>query len=279
MNPTRALLLGLVTAAAACSSVRYSSDYDPEATFAQFKSYAWVLPTEDEQAALERVNPFLERRLQRAIELQLADRGFTKVDGGGPDFLVSVYPLLPARSAEAGGSARDGRGGAYSSSRVHMSVGFGIGFGYPYAFGFGYPYWYGFGYPSWYSLGYPYGFGYPWIGFGYPYGFRYGYPYSFGYPYRYRGYRYPYFGYSRYAWPSFAVGYSVGGYGYPRVITTDRLGPGTIVVDVTDARTDELVWRGWAEGALYELPQGEQITKYIDELVARIMKEFPPPTP
>jgi hypothetical protein len=51
--------------------------------------------------------------------------------------------------------------------------------------------------------------------------------------------------------------------------------PGTLTVDVTDGRSDELVWRGWAEGALFEPVSPEQLADFIDEVVGKIMRDFP----
>jgi hypothetical protein len=268
-------LLLVSVAVAACSTVRYSADYDQQASFAHFATYGWIAPTDDEQAALERINPFLERRLQRAVDRELADRGFEASTSSDPDFLVSVYPVVARVSQASAGTATAQPYGLNRPSRVHVSVGFGVGFGHPY--GFGLPYWHGFGYPYGFGFGYPYGFG-----FGYPYGFGFGYPYGsgFGYPFgfAYRGYRYPYYGYRPYGFrPAFFVGYSSPiGRGYAPMGAAGGLTVGTIVLDVIDARTDELVWRGWAEGALFEAPRSDQLAQYADEVVGKILEGFPP---
>jgi hypothetical protein len=256
------LLISLSLPLAACATVKYSEDYDRQATFEDYETYDWIAPSEDERAALERVNPFLERRLQRAVEAELADRGFVRSVEDDPDFWVSVYPLVP--SSEDGPRARGARG--------HVSIGFGLGFGHPYRYG--YPY-YGFRYP-YYGLRYPYfGYRYPYSGYRYP---SWGYPYVAGFGFPYFAIWYPFPGYSGYGWgPGYTGGYhSFGGYGYPAAIAVDGLGPGTIVVDVTDAQTGELAWRGWAEGALVDVPGPNQLTEYADEIVANIMKGFPP---
>jgi hypothetical protein len=269
MRQIPSLLLGSLTLAlAAFSTVKYSADYDRQAAFVQYRTYDWLLPTADEQAALERVNPFLERRLQRADGRELADRGFVKSTEGDPDWWVSVYPLVPTRGDDSSGdSALTHSHGAYPRSRVNLSVGFAVGFGHPYWFGFGHPY-FTYSYPY---FGYPYSFayGYPYFGFRYPY---------FGFRYPYFGFRYPYFGYPRYRWyPGFGVGYySSAGYAFTVAVALGGLGPGTLVIDPIDAQTDELVWRGWAERALLEAPGPDRLTEYVDEVVGRIMKEFPP---
>jgi len=237
------LVVGVALASTACATVQYRSDYDHEADFVQLETYGWMLPTEEEQQELDRISPFLERRLTRALDRELTDRGYVETTDGNPDFWVSAYPVVPVSDEADDGSTGSVR--PVRTSSVAVSVGFGGG---------------GFCCPGFYGA--PYApFAYPYGGFGYP---RYG-----GYP--------GYFGY-----PGFGVGfYSVGGfggypyrgYGYP--MSAAGFAPGTITVDVTDGRSDELVWRGWAEGALFEPVSPEQLADFIDEVVGKIMRDFP----
>ena len=51
---------------------------------------------------------------------------------------------------------------------------------------------------------------------------------------------------------------------------------GTIVVDLVDARTHRLVWRGWAEGSIDGVVDDQSwMEKRIDEAVARIIERLP----
>jgi hypothetical protein len=51
---------------------------------------------------------------------------------------------------------------------------------------------------------------------------------------------------------------------------------GTIVVDLVDARTRRLVWRGWAEGSLDGAIDNQTLMeRQIDEAIARIMERLP----
>lgn len=252
MNPRQLLWLGpasLTLAVAACSTVRYSSDYDQQARFADLKTYDWIVPSQGEQAAMERVSPFLERRLQRAVDGELTKRGFAQSSDDDPDFWVSAYAVVPGGRDEASGQRSTRR-----RPRVNVAVGLALGVGHPY--GFGYPY--------------------TFSGYRYPY---FGYPHFWasGYPFFLLGY--PYFGYPPYTWhPGFGAGYwSGGGYGY-RAAPHEGPVPGTLIVDVIDAETSVLVWRGWAEGALLEAPSADELAEYVDEVVAKIMKRFPPST-
>ena len=52
---------------------------------------------------------------------------------------------------------------------------------------------------------------------------------------------------------------------------------GTIVVDLVDARTHRLVWRGWAEGSIEGVVDDQAwMEQRIDEAVARILERLPP---
>jgi hypothetical protein len=51
---------------------------------------------------------------------------------------------------------------------------------------------------------------------------------------------------------------------------------GTIVVDLVDARTNRLLWRGWAEGSIDGAIDDQTfMERRIDEAVARIMERLP----
>lgn len=51
---------------------------------------------------------------------------------------------------------------------------------------------------------------------------------------------------------------------------------GTIVLDVIDARTNQLIWRGWAQDSLGDaLVNRDKMAKEVQEAVSRIMARFP----
>jgi hypothetical protein len=49
---------------------------------------------------------------------------------------------------------------------------------------------------------------------------------------------------------------------------------GTLVIDLIDAQTKELFWRGWASQVV---DQTDDPTRKINEAVAKILANFPPP--
>ena len=50
----------------------------------------------------------------------------------------------------------------------------------------------------------------------------------------------------------------------------------TLILDIFDARKNELVWRGWATADLARNPRPEKVRKFADTAVQKILKKFPP---
>jgi hypothetical protein len=51
---------------------------------------------------------------------------------------------------------------------------------------------------------------------------------------------------------------------------------GTVVLDLVDARTNRLIWRGWAEGSFDQVIDDQQgMERAIDRAVARILDRLP----
>ena len=51
---------------------------------------------------------------------------------------------------------------------------------------------------------------------------------------------------------------------------------GSLVLDIVDARTQKLVWRGWAEGSIDGvIGRQDRMEEIVDRAVARIFEKFP----
>lgn len=68
-----------------CVSVRVASDYDKEANFNEYKSFAFFKTGIDKAE----ISDLDKRRILRAIEAELLAKGFTKSEN--PDLLVSIF--------------------------------------------------------------------------------------------------------------------------------------------------------------------------------------------
>lgn len=95
-----------------CVSVRVASDYDRNANFSDYKSFAFFKSGIDKAE----INDLDKRRILRAIESELLAKGFTKSEN--PDMLVSIF----------------------TKSREKINV-YNDGFG-PYGYGWGWYPWY-----------------------------------------------------------------------------------------------------------------------------------------
>jgi hypothetical protein len=67
------------------------------------------------------------------------------------------------------------------------------------------------------------------------------------------------------------------GWGWDRNTRVDQFQEGTFILDLIDADADQLVWRGIAEGVLEEFPSPEQMERAANDLVKRLLAEYPPP--
>jgi hypothetical protein len=53
---------------------------------------------------------------------------------------------------------------------------------------------------------------------------------------------------------------------------------GTIVLDIVDARTNKLIWRGWAQNSVEQmLGDPDRMVKTIDEAIKRMLRRLPRP--
>lgn len=90
---TFVLALGVLVLALGCSSVTIKHDYDKDANFAAYKTYAWLaVPTDaagSVQAALER-NSLLDKRIKESVNANLSAKGYT-ADASNPDFVLLYH--------------------------------------------------------------------------------------------------------------------------------------------------------------------------------------------
>jgi hypothetical protein len=201
------------------STLQVRTDYDREAAFGNLRTYAWIDSTgivRDSAAS-----PFLERRVRRAVDRALSERGFAAAEVESADVLVTAFVVGPTR--------KDTRWRHWSTAPCGPVVSFRIGIGYPFGYSLRHPRW-------------------PWWG--------------------------PYF---RHPW-GYACTYRIG-YGYIWLPVYEEPGDrlaGTLVIDMLDPGTRELIWRGSAEGAVLEYDGEAASQEELDGIAARILRDFPP---
>ncbi len=78
-------LLALLIVVSSCSSVRVAADYDKNAKFNEYKTFAFFKTGIDKAE----ISDLDKRRILRAIEAELLAKGFTKSEN--PDLLISLF--------------------------------------------------------------------------------------------------------------------------------------------------------------------------------------------
>lgn len=118
---TTVTMVLLLVVATSCSSVKVAADYDKNADFNQYKTFAFFKTGIDKAE----ISDLDKRRILRAIESELMTKGYTKSEN--PDLLVSIF----------------------TKSRDKVNV-YNNAYGYgPYGYGWGWsPYYWNSGYSS-----------------------------------------------------------------------------------------------------------------------------------
>jgi hypothetical protein len=49
---------------------------------------------------------------------------------------------------------------------------------------------------------------------------------------------------------------------------------GTLLIEALDAKSGDLLWAGWAQGAIEAIPKREKVAKKAEKAMSKIMKEF-----
>jgi len=84
MKFIKLLCLALILTLVSCASVRVSTDYDSQATFDNYKTFAFYKPGIDKVE----ISDLDKKRILRAIEKEMLTKGFTKSES--PDLLVNI---------------------------------------------------------------------------------------------------------------------------------------------------------------------------------------------
>ena len=73
-----------------CSSVKVTTDHDPEIDFSKYNTYLWYageMPADDQLSA----NPLVKKRVASSVEKDLESKGFTKGEDGQADLVVIIH--------------------------------------------------------------------------------------------------------------------------------------------------------------------------------------------
>ena len=110
-------LFVVMIAAASCSSVKVSHDFDKTANFSSYKTYTFT-----ENALAIPLDDLNRRRILNAIETELTAKGFSKTDNN-PDVLIDVNikaeQKQTATATSSGGYGRYGWRGGYGTTTIN----------------------------------------------------------------------------------------------------------------------------------------------------------------
>jgi hypothetical protein len=76
---------------AGCSSISVSRDYDASADFSSLETYAWQHAAQPETGNPRIDNDLMDARVRRAVDAQMAEKGFELVPAAEADFLVAYF--------------------------------------------------------------------------------------------------------------------------------------------------------------------------------------------
>jgi hypothetical protein len=106
----RFLLIGSLCFLSACETINVKRDYDQNARFGEYKTYAWG----PEPATQSFVDPAVVAAIHAAVDSGFAARGYTNVPGKTPDVYV-VYHVTAAQQTDVRHYTDWGVGTAYRS--------------------------------------------------------------------------------------------------------------------------------------------------------------------
>lgn len=118
--PLALLTAALLTGIAGCATMSVTTDYDQDVDFSEYKTFNWVKqkpkipPRRRIDAAL------LDKRIRDAVEAELAFKGFRRVTGGIPDFLVAYHLGAENKVDVSAFGYRYGPGGRWVGRQVEV---------------------------------------------------------------------------------------------------------------------------------------------------------------
>ena len=99
---------------AGCSSISVTRDYDASADFSSLETYAWQHETQPETGNPRIDNDLMDARVRRAVDAQMAEKGFVRAPKEEADFHVAYF--FDYKRRISGNSVSFGMGGVSHSS-------------------------------------------------------------------------------------------------------------------------------------------------------------------
>jgi len=87
-------LLIVLFLAAGCSTVQVKNEVSPGTDFSRLKTFSWLAQTENPSDDIRINNEFVINTVQAAVEKNLQKKGFTRVEDGQGDFVISWFGAI-----------------------------------------------------------------------------------------------------------------------------------------------------------------------------------------
>ncbi len=262
----------LTSGLAGCAPLEVDFDYDPAADFSTLRAYAWM-PFPEKSVSDPRFDTTLfEARIRHTVDARLASKGYQKVAVDGADFLVAYHTAVERKQEVETVTHYDGHGGAHwGGSRANRNIYWGGPWRRPPG------HWnrlgphpenprhepgHGPGNPPPPSPESPQGRS------GYDPAHRPG-PHPGGPPGVRRG--------GLWAGPRLHPVAPWGGYAQTDTYV-DEYEEGSLLLDMIEAETGQLMWRGSARAVISSKLTQEKRTQRINEAIGKLLASFPPPS-
>jgi hypothetical protein len=94
MTLKNAAIVGAAVLLAGCSAgIKVTTDFDPQQDFSGYHTFVWAAPPQTGDPRLD--SPLAQRRLEAAVEVVLAEKGFQPATATGePDLILGYYVAL-----------------------------------------------------------------------------------------------------------------------------------------------------------------------------------------
>lgn len=80
--------------AAGCSTVQVKNEFNPKTDFSLLKTYSWLKSNENHGDDVRINNEFVIKTIRAAVEKDLKDKGFTHLENGQGDFVISWFGAI-----------------------------------------------------------------------------------------------------------------------------------------------------------------------------------------
>jgi len=88
------LSLLILSVIAGCSTIQVKSDFNPKMDFSRLKTYSWLGTVDKPSDDIRINNEFVNKTIRVAVEKDLQGKGFTRVDSGQADFVITWFGAI-----------------------------------------------------------------------------------------------------------------------------------------------------------------------------------------